>query len=121
VKRVLVVDDDDAIRESLEMALERRYEVVTAPNGRAALEALERQPVDVVLLDLMMPVLDGAGFMAEARRRGHGVPVVVMSAGTQVRERSQQMGAFDYLQKPISMDVLEEKLARALANGAAGA
>jgi DNA-binding NtrC family response regulator len=112
--RVLVVDDDEAIRESLEMVLERRYDVATARNGRVALEHLEVAPVDVVLLDMMMPVLDGAGFMAEVRRRGLVVPVILMSAGTDLRTKAREIGAGDFMQKPITLELLEEKLARAL-------
>jgi DNA-binding NtrC family response regulator len=112
--RVLIVDDDEAIRESLEMVLERRYHVVTARNGRVALEALASAPADVVLLDLMMPVLDGAGFMAEARRLGHQTPVILMSAGTDLRTRARELGASDFMQKPITLEMLEEKIARAL-------
>ena len=113
--RVLIVDDDEAIRESLEMALERRFAVATAANGQDALAKLAVAPADVVLLDLMMPVLDGAGFVAEARRRGLPVRIVVMSAGTGLRTRARELGVDDYLQKPIGLDVLEQKLARVLA------
>jgi DNA-binding response OmpR family regulator len=113
--RVLIVDDDEAIRDSLEMALEPRFQVSTAANGRAALAQLAVAPVDVVLLDLLMPVLDGAGFVAEARLRGIGARIVIMSAGTTVRARARELGVDDFLQKPISLDRLEEKLARVLA------
>ena len=113
--RVLIVDDDEAIRDSLEMALEPRFQVSNAANGRAALAQLAVAPVDVVLLDLMMPVLDGAGFVAEARLRGIGARIVIMSAGTAVRARARELGVDDFLQKPISLDRLEEKLARVLA------
>jgi DNA-binding NtrC family response regulator len=113
--RVLIVDDDEAIRESLEMVLERRYQVATARNGKVALEHLEASPVDVVLLDLMMPVLDGAGFMAEARRRGMAAPVILMSAGTDLRTLARELGAHDFMQKPITLELLEQKIASALA------
>jgi two-component system response regulator MprA len=113
--RVLIVDDDEAIRESVEMALERRYEVSTAANGQAALAQLAAAPADVVLLDLMMPVLDGAGFVAEARRRGLELRIVIMSAGTELRTRAHELGVENYLQKPISLERLEQTLARVLA------
>jgi DNA-binding NtrC family response regulator len=113
--RVLIVDDDEAIRESLEMVLEPRYQVATARNGKVALDHLEASPADVVLLDLMMPVLDGPGFMAEAQRRGLVAPVILMSAGTDLRTRARELGASDFMQKPITLELLEEKIARALA------
>ena len=114
--RVLVVDDDEAIRESLEMVLEARYHVATAQNGRLGLEQLAAAATDVVLLDLMMPVLDGAGFMAEVRRRGLVVPVILMSAGCDLRTRARELGACDFMQKPVTLEMLEEKIARALAS-----
>src|SRR4051812_13762876 len=92
------------------MALEGRYEILLAEHGRTALEQLARHSVDLVLLDLMMPVLDGPGFVAEARERGWRIPIIVMSAGTDLRVRSQTLGAIDFLQKPISLDVLEKKI-----------
>ncbi len=113
--RVLIVDDDASIRESMEMALEGRYSVALACHGVAALEVLARQPIDLVLVDLMMPVLDGPGFVAEAKRRGLRVPIIIMSAGVDLRRRSQQLGVVDYMNKPISLDVLEQKIDQVVA------
>jgi DNA-binding response OmpR family regulator len=118
-KRVLLVDDDDAIVDSLTMALEDRYEILAAHNGREALEVLEGEGADAVLLDLMMPVLDGPGFLRECRARHIEVPVLVVSAGMDLDTRTQAIGASDYVQKPFKLDVLEEKLAR-LVNGPGG-
>lgn len=118
-KRVLLVDDDDAVVHSLTLALEDSYEVLAARNGREALEVLEGEGVDAVLLDLMMPVLDGPGFLRECRARHIEVPVLVVSAGMDLDTRMKALGASDYVQKPFKLEVLEEKLAR-LVNGPGG-
>jgi two-component system, cell cycle sensor histidine kinase and response regulator CckA len=115
-RRVLVVEDDNDIREGLEGALTERYDVLVAEHGRAALDLLaSRQPVDVILLDLMMPVLNGWQFRVAQRADPAiaDIPVIVVSA-----DASAQAAAIDaarYLRKPIKLDALfgaiEETLA----------
>jgi two-component system, OmpR family, response regulator MprA len=112
---VLVVDDDEAVRESLAMALEERYVVVAVEHGQAALELLARRPMDVILLDLMMPVLDGEGFVAEANRRGLRVPIILMSAGADLRRRCKELGAAGFMQKPVSLDEVERMIDQVVA------
>lgn len=111
--RVLVVDDDDATREESRLLLEAHgAEVATAVNGEAALEALETQPPDVVLMDLGMPGMDGFSVVEELRRRpasrGGGVPVGAltgyMSAVDQAR--AFRVGFQAYLIKPVEPEVL---------------
>jgi DNA-binding response OmpR family regulator len=100
--RVLVVDDDHDIRESLASVLsDEGYDVAEAGNGLEALAEMDRERPDVVLLDLMMPVMDGWKTLQILRRtpRHATVPVVILSAAT-------APGASDYIQKPISLDKL---------------
>jgi CheY-like chemotaxis protein len=118
---LLVVDDDADLREALQDVLrDAGYEVLTAANGRQALEVLARAPVTplLVLLDMMMPVLDGAGFLRElyARPGGRDIPVVVFSASAGAREEAEQLSARAYLRKPVDVETLlstVEKYARA--------
>src|SRR5207302_540619 len=74
MKRLLLVDDDDAILESLQMLLEGTYHLALARHGREALDRLAEQPFDAILLDLMMPVMDGASLVRELQARGIEVP-----------------------------------------------
>jgi CheY-like chemotaxis protein len=119
-RALLVVDDDADLREALQDVLrDAGYEVLTAANGRQALEVLEKapRPPGLVLLDMMMPVLDGAGFLRElhARPAGREIPVVVFSASAGAREESEQLGAQAYLRKPVDVETLlatVEKYAR---------
>lgn len=108
---LLVVDDDADLREALQDVLrDAGYEVLTAANGRQALEVLARAPTRpmLVLLDMMMPVLDGAGFLRElnAQPGGRDVPVVVFSASAGAREESEALGAQSYLRKPVDVQTL---------------
>jgi DNA-binding response OmpR family regulator len=107
--RVLVVDDDRDVRETLVDALSPQFEVVGAHNGAAGLAATPAR-FDVILLDLSMPVLDGTGFKREMDRQGVRVPVIVMSGERDGPSRSAQIGAADFLAKPVEPDALLESI-----------
>ena len=103
-ERILIVDDDEALRESLELVLRAEgYAVVTANSGEAALSRIEEHPVDVVLCDLRMPGIDGFELMPQIVRHLPGVPIVLMSAyGTEdLAVEAMRRGAYDYLAKPF--------------------
>src|SRR6201988_3385187 len=109
---VLVTDDDRAVREALERALQLAgYEVELAPDGDAALAAIERRTPDAVVLDVMMPGLDGLDVTRRLRREGNRVPVLLLTARDALGARVEGLdaGADDYLPKPFA---LEELLAR---------
>ena len=107
---VLVVDDDIDIRETISLVLEDEgYAVASASNGAEALAYLQAHPPpDVILLDLMMPVMDGGAFRQEQRRAPHlaSIPVVVISASGNIRDQAVALGATSFVQKPISLDTL---------------
>jgi DNA-binding response OmpR family regulator len=101
---ILVVDDDPKIVALVRMYLEReRYAVVTAGDGRAALRAIEEHQPRLVVLDLMIPELDGYAVIRRARALGD-VPILILSARGAVSDRIQGLseGADDYLPKPFS-------------------
>ena len=112
-KTVLVVEDDDDIRALVRETLEDQgYEVETATNGRVALDKVRRCPPDAIVLDIMMPVMDGWEFLT-ARRTFSAewrCPVLVMSA-VGGWSMARELGAADFLAKPFSLDVLVGKLA----------
>src|ERR671936_652591 len=111
--KILVVDDERAVRESLRRALELEgYEVELAADGREALERLEENgQIDAVVLDVLMPGVDGLEVSRTLRRSGNRVPVLMLTARTQVDDRVEGLdaGADDYVTKPFA---LEELLAR---------
>ena len=120
MKHVLIVDDDYDICESLQLVLEERYRISTAHNGLQALRILERDKVDAIVLDLMMPILDGESTMQEMRARGWSVPVIIASAANQLAATARTTGAAAWIQKPFNVTDLEEALARALPEGGGG-
>jgi two-component system response regulator MprA len=118
LKTVLVVDDDPDIRESIEELLRSDgLDATSAANGEEALRALAARPVDAVLLDLMMPVMDGRQFVEELRRRGVPVPVVLLSAGRDLRRVSAEL-ALPAVEKPFDLDVLLAQVHRSLGDAA---
>lgn len=116
--RVLIVEDEKDIRESLCELLEAEGFVVSqAENGRAALDSLLEAHTlpTVILLDLMMPIMDGEQFRREqlADERLSHIPIVIMSAARDIAEVGGRMQAFAVLKKPMSIDLLVEKLREA--------
>ncbi len=90
---VLVADDDRAIRESLATALELAgYEVTTCADGVQALAALHARPFDVVILDVMMPGVDGLGVCSVLRAEGNRVPILMVTARTETRRSGGRPG-----------------------------
>ena len=111
-ERLLVVDDDPDVRDSLGLALRcAGYSVSTAANGSDALDALARSPVDLIVLDVLMPIVDGFDMCRRLRDRGDATPVLVLTArdGIDDRVAGLDAGADDYLVKPFA---LRELLAR---------
>ena len=113
--RILVVDDERAVRESLRRALELEgYDVELAADGQQALDRLENeseQAPDAVLLDVLMPGLDGLEVCRRLRRTGSTLPILMLTARAEVENRVEGLdaGADDYVTKPFA---LEELLAR---------
>lgn len=110
--RILAVDDDPDALFILDRLLCRHgYRVFTAAGGRAALETLEREPVDVIVLDVMMPDLDGLQVAAALRQseRTRGIPVILLTASshTETRIAAMALGVSEFVTKPLnSRDLL---------------
>lgn len=114
-KTVLIVEDDAGIQEILESILvEEGYEVVRAWDGVDALEKLARTMPQLILLDLMMPRMDGYAFADELRRRGlrGTIPIIVLTADGRVRQKADQLGVDGYLGKPFCLPALLDEVDR---------
>jgi DNA-binding response OmpR family regulator len=119
-RTVLIVDDEDGIRDFLRSAFEAEgFAVLTAPDGAAALTLCDRILPDAILLDLMMPRLDGLGFLHEFRRR-HGVeacPIFIMSAVSTAVQHAEAAGVAGAVIKPFDLEDLLELIDRTLRRG----
>jgi two-component system cell cycle response regulator DivK len=107
--RILVVDDDPTIRSVLEALLEDEgFEPVVATNGREALAAIELEPPALVLMDLMMPVMNGVDAVKELKSdpTTSGIPIIAMSAGFILREAIDELMADSIISKPFDLDAL---------------
>jgi two-component system response regulator AtoC len=114
---VLVVDDEELIRWSLEQHLGRLgYAVRTAEHGKRALEVMADEMPDLVLLDLRMPELDGMGTLRAMRERGWTVPVIVLTAfgAFETAVESTKLGAVAFLAKPFDLDAVGKAVGEAM-------
>ena len=101
---ILVVDDHAHIRRLYEYTLEKNgYQQFSAQNGEEALAVLEREHIDLVILDVMMPVLDGYGFLKELRGGGSEIPVLVITARSSAEDvrKAFTIGTDDFMVKPV--------------------
>ena len=115
--KVLVVDDEPAIRRFLRTSLTAQgYLVTEAENGTAALEGLRRGPIDILVLDLGLPDINGLDIIERVRGQGSTVPIVVLSSRTDEtgKVKALDLGADDYVTKPFGIDELLARIRAAL-------
>src|SRR3954453_6417806 len=121
--RILVVDDEPAVREAIDRALRLDgYGTELAGDGRAALSAIGTAPPDAVVLDVLMPEVDGLEVCRRLRAAGDRTPVLVLTARDAVpdRVRGLDAGADDYLVKPFALEELLARLRALLRRGPGG-
>lgn len=114
--RVLLVDDDETIRDTLYELLSEYYVCQTAETAEKAFARLEADEYDVVLTDISMPGLSGLELLGHVRQKFPDTPVIIIS-GIGDQEHAQgliRLGAFDFLLKPFSLDVVEKSVRRAV-------
>lgn len=116
-KTILIVEDEQVLRESLaELLADEGYRVVQAPDGKAAYELVLREPVDLVLSDVRMPQMDGITLLGHLQKAQPETPVIMLTAFGTVESAVAAMraGAVDYLLKPVRFDDVLVKIRRAL-------
>ncbi len=114
-EQVLIIEDDMGLRETLRQLLELDgYDVATASDGIEGIERFETGTTSVVVLDLMMPRLDGFGFASELERRGwrKTTSILVLTADGRAQEKAARVGADAWLEKPFDVLVFLEKVAK---------
>lgn len=110
-KRILVVDDEENTRLALTRLLAREgYDVKTAANGSEALNQIRNQPVELIITDLNMPVMNGLTFLRELNREQPASNVIMITAYGEVESylEALNLGAFEYLNKPVKLDELKK-------------
>ena len=115
--RILVVDDERSMRELLQIVLRREgHQVLLAEDGRSAVAALEREPVDVLISDIKMPGMSGVDVLREAKRVDPDIVGIMVTAyaTTDTAVEALRLGAYDYLTKPFDVEELKAKVRNAL-------
>jgi len=113
---ILVVDDEPAARQSLELILEDNYDVLSAGSGQEALEILQKTSVDLVLLDVNMPEMDGLETLRRIKEQEEEVDVIMVSALNLARKAVDaiKLGAYDYITKPYEPEDILSTVARVM-------
>lgn len=115
-KKVIVVDDSNIIRNYLQRACMPKYDVTTVNGGEEAINSLSEEHFDLILLDLMMPGVDGFGVLDYLKNNNYNIPVVIISGDTtkETIDRAFQYNVVDMIEKPFSEKTILEKIDRVL-------
>jgi len=123
-QRILIVDDDPANLQLLGAALREHYDVVVAKSGEQALKRLEQGPVDLVLLDVVMPGTDGYEVLRsmKADPKHLHIPVIFITGMSEAQDeaRGRDLGAADYISKPLHLPTVQERVRAHLATPGTG-
>lgn len=113
-KKILICDDEEGVRESLNLILENDYALDFATSGNEALEKIKTQKYDILLLDIKMPSKDGLETLAEIRKTAPLIKVIIITGYQSVETASKavQLGAIDYITKPFESAEVKEKVGR---------
>ena len=122
-KTILLVDDEEQLALAVKIRLQSMgYQVTLAGDGRQAIDAVERKHPDLILLDIMMPVMDGYSCLRELNKRfGRGkIPVIVLTARDRMKDLFELEGIDDYIVKPFDHEDLLVRIERAFKRRAEG-
>ena len=114
--KILVCDDEESIRKAIRLVLERDYDLIFAADGEEALALLDKQPADLILLDIKLPKKDGLEVLRDLTARNPVPRVLMLTAyqSVELAQRATQSGALDYVTKPFERHVLAKAVDRAL-------
>ncbi len=107
-KSILVCDDEEGIRESLKLILEKDYDIVFAENGDEAIRQMKSSPIDLVILDIKMPKKDGLETLKELKKIKPALKVIIATGykSIDIAQEAMKLGASDYIVKPFEINHL---------------
>ncbi len=116
--RILIADDEEGIRESLQLILGDEYDLTFAKDGEEAITKLGGEPFELLLLDIKMPKLDGLQVLKRLKGNGGGTPVLVLTAyqSVELAKEAIKLGARDYLPKPFEREQIMNAVRGVLAS-----
>jgi len=109
-KRILVCDDEEGIRESLKLILEKDYDVIFAETGDVAIQKIKESPIQLVILDIKMPKKDGLETLKELKKINPAIKAIIATGykSVEVAQEAMKLGASDYIVKPFGTnDILQ--------------
>ena len=116
---ILIVDDELSIRRSLSIVLRRNYNIITAATGADTLSRMKKENVDLIILDLKLPDIDGLEVLRQIKSMDENLMVIVITAVKETRTAVEAMkiGAYDYINKPFDVAELRALVDKALEKG----
>lgn len=110
--KILIIEDEESMRVLMEVKLKKDYEIFTASNGKEALKMLENIKIDLILVDVMMPIMNGYELMKELRNNGNQIPAIMITAKSDTSDKLKgfDTGIDDYMVKPIEFDELKARI-----------
>lgn len=105
-KKILICDDEEGIRESLNLILEKDYDIAFATNGKEALEYISNNPIDLIILDIKMPKVTGLEVLRDIKEKKPDINVVIATGyqSAEIAEETIRLGATDYITKPFDKE-----------------
>lgn len=109
-KRIMVCDDEEGIRESLKLILEKDYDLTFAQNGDEAIQTMKTSPVDITILDIKMPKKDGLETLKELKKINPSSKVIIATGykSVDIASEAMSLGASDYVVKPFDRDKIRK-------------
>ena len=110
--KILIVEDDESVRILMEVKLKKDFEIFTAEDGKAALKLLENVKIDLLLVDVMMPIMDGYTLVKTLRNENNQIPAIMITAKSEVPDKLKgfDSGVDDYMTKPVDFDELKARI-----------
>lgn len=116
MSKILVIDDEPNIISILTSRLEaNNYDVVAASNGEEGLEKVESESPDLIIVDILMPKMDGLTFVKQVKKSGKEIPIIILTAKPGMKDLFSMEGVKDYVVKPFTAEELLEKIEKHIA------